>query len=536
MLVDNAPDVIVIVNEEGVVTFINGSQSQLPETYQGKPIFDILPPENRAAAHEVLQKTLRGVAGTYEFPVRDVYGRTHWYSARIRATRLPGVAAPEVIIIATDIQAQKDAKNQLQESQKAAREQAEQLRILHEISRAISDLTDLNTCLRRIFEQMQSAIPLDAFVVTLYDEATNSVSFPLTYDDGEFWQEEPTPLPEKSFIGQVIATRQPILRRNLIPPKEYETLGNKSKISASFIAAPMLQKDKVIGAVAIHSYSPETYTESDLTLLTGASAQIGIALENARLYDEIRALNADLENRVQARTAELEQANQELSSFAYTISHDLRAPLRGIHGLSHILQEEHGRQLPPEASAYIRRIQGNARQMGQLIDDLLLFTHLGQQPVHKSALNMQEIFATVLDDILQDITHPVQVDMLDMPPAYGSRALIREAITNLLSNAIKFTSGVPQAIIQLGAEETPEHEWAYFIKDNGVGFDMNYHAKLFGIFQRLHRQDEFEGTGVGLAIVRRIIERHGGKVWAKSEVGKGATFYFTLPPKGEAPY
>jgi light-regulated signal transduction histidine kinase (bacteriophytochrome) len=328
--------------------------------------------------------------------------------------------------------------------------------------------------------------------------------------------------------------------------KSNERMGDKSKVAKSLIITPMIIHERAIGAMGIYSYSFDVYQKEHADLLTGAANQIAVAIENARLYselqkelrerkraeEEVRLLNSDLESRVQQRTAELEAVNTELASFTYTISHDLRAPLRGIHGLAHIILDEYGHEISPNTQQYIHRIQENARYMGQLIDDLLLFTHLGRQQLRRSSINMTELVEYVFNDLTRSKSRDIRLNLNPLPAGFGDRALVKQAISNLLSNAIKFTRQRKVAQIEVGAT-SGESETTYFVRDNGVGFNMSYETKLFGVFQRLHHQHEFEGTGVGLAIVKRIIQRHGGRVWAEGQMGKGATFYFTLPMKGE---
>lgn len=247
------------------------------------------------------------------------------------------------------------------------------------------------------------------------------------------------------------------------------------------------------------------------------------------IEDTLRNMNAELEARVEKRTAQLEATNRELESFSYSISHDLRAPLRAIHGFSRLLLEEYGKYLPPEAQRLQNLVQENALRMSRLIDDLLAFSRLGRSPIQMRPQPLEPL----VTEVWQDLAHErgerqIEFVLHPLPSAMADRALLRQVFVNLLGNAIKFTRPRLNAHIEVGYQSI-ENENAYFVQDNGAGFDMQYADKLFGVFQRLHHENEFEGTGVGLAIVQRIIHRHGGKIWAYAQPNQGATFYFTLP-------
>ncbi len=250
--------------------------------------------------------------------------------------------------------------------------------------------------------------------------------------------------------------------------------------------------------------------------------------------DGIRALHADLEHRVEERTAALNAANKELEACSYSISHDLRAPLRGVDGYVRMLQEDCAGKLDAEGNRLLGVVSSEAKRMGRLIDDLLAFSRLGRQQMGKAVVDMHALASAVFESL----THPApetfpRLNLKPLPSAPGDLAMLRQVFVNLFSNAIKFTRHQPAAVIEVGAIDG-EGETTYYVKDNGVGFDPKFVHKLFGVFQRLHSEAEFEGTGVGLALVQRIILRHGGKVWGEGKVGEGATFYFTLPTQKES--
>jgi signal transduction histidine kinase len=302
--------------------------------------------------------------------------------------------------------------------------------------------------------------------------------------------------------------------------------------ASSKMALPLISRGQVIGAMTVQSRHVATLDDQDVTMLQTMAGQLANAIENARLYEQIQRDAAELEEHVAERTAELAALNAELEAFAYSVSHDLRAPLRGINGFSQALLEDYADKLDAEGQDYLRRVLAASQHMGQLIDDLLKLSRVTRAEAYHETVELSALAQMIATELQhQEPERQVEFVIEDGLTAKGDSRLLRVVLENLIGNAWKFTAKKPRARIEFGDERLNGRR-AYFVRDDGVGFDMAYADKLFGAFQRLHSATEFDGTGIGLASVQRIIHRHGGRVWAEGELEQGATFFFTLAAKG----
>lgn len=394
-----------------------------------------------------------------------------------------------------------------------------------DLGKAVTKMTDPGQCLREIHHSIQKGLGFDRVGLFDYDPVHNLVRGLLgTSAQGRLedtsWFSEPVSDYE-GWVKAVSETRGLHLvedystRHDLARHEDMRGVKQHATLAAWVGEAPVL----LIGVDNL--ITGRQFSEEQLEALQLFAGYAGLAIENAHW-------NAQLEQRVAERTRQLEAANQELESLAYTIAHDLRIPARAMHGFASILKETEAKNLNPIALRHLERIRNSAKLMGQQVDDLLEYMRIGRVPLRRQTVDMNILVESACASLEKKMTgREIRLQAQNLPPCQGDPSLLRRAWINLLGNAIKFTSSRPLAEIEIGAREV-EGKTEYFIRDNGIGFDMKFSDNLFGAFQRLHHPEEYEGTGMGLAIVQRILQRHGGRIWAEAKEGQGATFYFTV--------
>lgn len=299
-----------------------------------------------------------------------------------------------------------------------------------------------------------------------------------------------------------------------------------------FELAEILRQDKKTAQLPFIFISA-IYTDSDNIFKgyeKGAFSFITKPFEPEKLLSKVRFFveKHQQDEALKKHAEELQRVNEELESFSYSVSHDLRAPLRAVSGFSEIVLKKYASHLDEDGQRYLNNIVENAEKMGQLIDDILAFSRLGRQSIQKNEFDLEQAFQEVYQDLTQNSEYEnITFNLHELPMVKGDYNLFKQVIQNLLSNALKYSSRKENTKIEVGVDKQDQTD-VFYVRDNGAGFDMKYYDKLFGVFQRLHNNNDFEGNGVGLAFVKRIIERHNGKIWAKSAPNEGATFYFTI--------
>jgi signal transduction histidine kinase len=445
--------------------------------------------------------------------------RSGWYSIEVGVGAL---AVANMAVIWWVVVWGARAANRAEE---ANRRYGERLKILHEVDRGLITHQNLHEIAEAALRPLRELLDVPRAIVNLFDMTTGEVEWLAAIGR------------QRMRIGGV---RYPIslmgnlegLRRGeaqLVDTTALEASPHRDALLASgvklYMVVPMSVGDELIGALSFGGESGD-FPPERMDIAREVATQLAIAIHQARLRESIARQAAELEGRVQQRTAELQEVNKELESFSYTVSHDLRAPLRAIDGFARIFEEDYGRYVDEEGRRLIGVIRDSSRRMGTLIDNLLAFSKLGRQSLNPMPVDMTLLAAEAWVELAAQ--GKVKCTLPALPEARGDRMLLKQVWTNLFSNAVKYSAKRDQPQVEVSGRREGA-EIVYCVADNGAGFDMKYYGKLFGVFQRLHTESEYPGNGVGLATVQRIVSRHGGRAWAEGEPGAGARFFFSLP-------
>jgi signal transduction histidine kinase len=489
----------------------------------------------RRKPHSVLDLWLMVVmcAWVFDVALSSVFNAGR-FSLGFYAGRIYGLLAASFVLIvlllengklyAQLLEARKGERAQARE---ALARQAERLRILHEIDRAIIAEQAPEAVAAAAIQPLRELLGVPRAIVNLFDLGAGEVEW-LAAAGRHRTHIGPGVRYSIRLMGDVEALKRgepQVIDTHALPPGPEVDALLASGVDA-YMAIPMIAGGELIGALSFGG-EQAAFPPEQIKIATEAAAQIAIAITQARLSARVRRQAEDLELRVRERTAELQAANQELEAFSYSVSHDLRSPLRAIDGYAAMIEEDYSARLDAEGHRLIKVVRREASRMGQLIDDLLAFSRVGRKPVAKAPLDMAVLVREVAGELAPQYP-AVRLSVGALPSAAGDRSLLRQVWANLVGNALKYSSKREAARVEIGGR-ADDGEAIYWVRDNGAGFDMSFADKLFRVFHRLHKEEEFSGTGVGLAIVQRVVSRHGGRVWGEGKVGEGACFYFALP-------
>jgi signal transduction histidine kinase len=414
------------------------------------------------------------------------------------------------------------------------RHYSERLAIINRLDHVISSSLDIGSVYDAFVLEMKALVKYERTAIILLDEEGENWQIMRQWTEGKpaFQPSKWYPI-QGTAVGWVMEHQQAYLEETLgdqIKWQEHEGL-RKEGIQCR-VLLPLIIQGKVTGLLTLASRQPKVYQQSDLELLQTLADQLAIALQNANLYAQARLTATELEQRVQARTSQLEMANKDLESFSYSVSHDLRAPLRAINGFAQILARRHRECLDEEGQHYMDNVVEASTRMGILIDDLLQYSRVGRSSVRRQAVSLDDLFAQIIGDLSSRISETQAV--IELPPAgmmpgiLSDPTILGQIFTNIIENALTYYRPNVPPFIRLTYQVEAGHH-LFEIADNGIGIPAEYLEKIFNVFQRLHTIEEYPGTGIGLAIVKKSADLLGGRVWAGSTEGCGSTFWIQIP-------
>jgi PAS domain S-box-containing protein len=525
-LVDAAQEGIWVADDRGVITYVNQRLADLlgysNGTLLGRPVYDFIEADSHSGAKHALSRRGGRPGQSQDLRFRRRDGSQLWGLVSSSPILGKDGALVGTVGMVTDITERKRAEDQL-------RRTADRLAMLHDMDQAIVSAQSLAEIGRAALGRLRRMLPCQHCLVVLFDFRRREAQVIAGFSAGTHVQPAPLPLADLASLDSLrsAAVRyvQDLSAEEDSPPLHRQFLAEGMR---ALLSVPLLVESEAIGEIILASSTVSAFTAEHRDIALEVATPLAIAIQHARLREELARQTGELERRLAERSAAVRAATAELETVLYSVSHDLRAPLRQLLGFSRLLLEESGPEMEPSALHYTQRIHQAANQMSSLVDDLVNVSRVGRQDLLRRQVNLTPLVEDVVGQLrTQTNGRSIDWQIEELPSVEGDTSLIKLALNNLLSNAVKFTRPRQKAVIRIRPLEF-EGQVGLSIEDNGVGFKMAYAGKLFGMFQRLHRADEFEGNGAGLAVVQRIAHKHGGRVWADAEPGRGATFYLTL--------
>jgi PAS domain S-box-containing protein len=529
-LVDVAQEGIWVADDRGVITYVNQRLADLlgyvNGSLLGRPVYDFIEPDSQAGALRTLGRRASPPGQSQDLRFRRRDGSQLWGLVSSSPILGKDGALVGTVGMVTDITERKRTEEQLRRS-------ADRLAMLHDMDQAILGAQSPAEVGRAALGRMRRMVPCQRCTVVLFDFDRGEAELIAGYSGGVQLAAAPLPMAEFSpaevlqrgslrYVEDLATMQDP-------PPLLRQLLAEGLR---SVLSSPLMVEGEVIGEINLAASAPAAFDAEHRDIALEIATPLAIAIQHARLRQELSRQTGELERRLADRSAALRAATAEVETLLYSVSHDLRAPLRHLIGFSRMLLDDHGRDLDPGALHYAERIHEAADQMATLVDDLVGLSRIGRQDLLRREVGL----TTLVEDVVDQLRSSSDGRIIDwkieeLPTVECDPGLAKIAITHLLANAVKFTRPRERATIRIHPVEA-DGQVGLGVEDNGVGFKMTYAGKLFTMFQRLHRSDEFEGNGAGLAIVQRIAHKHGGRVWAESEPDGGAKFYLTLGQRG----
>jgi len=529
-LVDVAQEGIWMADDRGMITYVNQRFADLlgyvNGTLLGRPVLDFIEPDSRAGAQRTLGRRLSPPGQSQDLRFRRRDGSQVWGLVSSSPILGKDGALVGTVGMVTDITERKRTEERLRRS-------ADRLAMLHDMDQAILAAQSPADVGRAALGRMRRMVPCQRCTVVLFDFGRGEAELIAGYSGGVQLAATPFPLAEFSpaealqrgsvrYIEDLAALEDP-------PPILRQLLAEGLR---SVLSSPLVVEGAVIGEINLAASAPAAFDVEHRDIALEVATPLAIAIQHARLRQELAHRTGELERRLADKRVALRAATAEVETLLYSVSHDLRAPLRHLIGFSRMLLDDHGRDLNPGALHYAERIHEAADRMATLVDDLVGLSRIGRQDLLRREVGLTTLVEDVVDQLRPSSNgRVIDWKVEELPTVECDPGLAKIAITHLLANAVKFTRTRERATIRVYPVEA-DGQVGLGVEDNGVGFKMAYAGKLFGMFQRLHNSDEFEGNGTGLAIVQRIAHKHGGRVWAESEPDAGAKFYLTLGPRG----
>jgi PAS domain S-box-containing protein len=531
---ESVPLSMIVIDKDGIMVEVNPHQVYHTargltsrEDYIGKSLIT-----HPTIVNAGLSDTYRRLLTGESFDLKDVYfpsiqRGTEGYYFNIKG--VPLFKEGEVIGAITvheDITERKRAEEMLQRYN-------QRLMILHDIDRDIAMARSLRAIVDTVLKHIRRLIPCWRANVILYEPDTDEIVVLASEANGETAVQPGMRFPAPAgWANRMLTEHYNIVEDTHTLPEPISPVVRLAIANGtrSFISTSLLAEGNLIGALALGRRTPAAFAAEDIEIASDVANQLAIAIHQARLKEQIERYAAELEEKVAQRTAELRDINAELETFAYSVSHDLKAPLRGIDGYGRLLLQDYADKLDEDGRTFLYTIRSATQQMNQLIDDLLTYSRLERRAMTTGSLNPRLLVEMLIAERADELNARQVTPSVDIPcgTVTAEAEGLVEALRNLLENALKFTRDVPAPRIEIGGRET-DKTCILWVRDNGIGFDMQYHDRIFEIFQRLHRAEDYPGTGIGLAIVRKVMQRMGGRVWAESTPGQGATFFLEVP-------